>query len=201
MIKIGITGGIGSGKSFISGVFGKLGIPVYNSDTRAKELMNTSPHLIERIQEIFGSRAYFQHQLNRKYIASAVFSDKNLLNKLNTIVHPAVETDFLQWCSSQKDNTYVLKEAAILFESGAYKKLDAVILVSAPEKVRISRVVQRDKTSVDEVKKRINSQWTTEKLISLADFLIENNDNKLILPQIIEIDKKLNSIWGNSENG
>ncbi len=193
MLKIGLTGGIGSGKSFVCNLFAQLGIPIYNSDERGKYLMANSHEVKEAILNLLGKEAYKDGALNRNHIASVVFNDPKLLNKLNNIVHPAVFKDFNHWCSIQeKENpAFILKEAAILFESGAYKKLDKIILITAPEHVRIERVMERDGISEDAVRNRIKNQTPTEDLIPLTDFIIRNDDKELILPQIICIYNKL----------
>lgn len=203
MLKVGLTGGIGSGKSYISAFFVQLGIPVYNSDDRAKVLMNQSEAVKNDIIKLFGRNAYENKELNKKFIASKVFKDSELLQKLNNIVHPAVSKDFLGWSNIQsKENPpFILKEAAILFESGAYKNLDKNILVIAPETIRIKRVMDRDGTSEHEVRNRIKNQASTDDLIPLADFLIRNDDKKLILPQIISIYNNLVKEWQNTVNG
>lgn len=201
MLKIGLTGGIGSGKTLISEIFQRLGIPVYNADSEAKRLMNSSPELIAEIKALFGENAYSNKQLDRNLLARLVFKNRELLNKLNNCVHPAVEKDFQIWCERHTAKSYVLKEAAILFESGSYKQLDKVIVVTAPENVRIKRVISRDNSNVKEVEGRIKNQWPTEKLVALADFVLENDGKRLILPQVIEIDKKIKNIWQNLESG
>jgi dephospho-CoA kinase len=203
MLKVGLTGGIGSGKSFISDIFTHLGIPVYNSDDRAKYLMNYSEKIKKEIKKLFGNDSYYDNQLKTKSIAAKVFNDSSLLFKLNQIVHPAVYSDFHAWCKKQnKVNTpFVLKEAAILFESGAYKHMDKNILVTAPQKLRIERVMNRDGVSEDEVKIRIKNQSSAEELMPLADFILKNDDKELILPQIINIYNKLVKEWRNTVNG
>ncbi len=201
MLKIGITGGIGSGKSYISSIFQKLGIPVYSADERAKTLMNTHEPLIKEIKYIFGNDAYSQNKLNRQYIAKEVFNNKKKLEQLNNIVHPAVDIDFRLWCENQNELIYVLKEAAILFESGSFKKLDKNIVVTAPKEIRIERVMIRDGSSKAEIESRMKNQWPTDKLVTLADFVINNDGKKLILPQIIEIDNKIKNTWQSLESG
>lgn len=190
MQKIGITGGIGSGKSYICTCFEHIGIPVYYADTEAKRLTNLNSNIREEISKLLGSKSYNSDGLNRAYVASKVFNNKDLLNKLNQIIHPAVEIDFIQW-ANQQHAPYVLKEAAILFESGSYKNTDHVIVVDAPLELRIKRVLERDKTTREEILKRIQNQWTTDKKKNLADFVIYNDDKTLILPQILRIDKTL----------
>lgn len=201
MLKIGITGGIGSGKTFVTSVFSRLGVPVYNADDSAKALMNTNSSLINQIKLLFGNESYINDKLNRKYIANQIFNNKTKIKELNNIVHPAVERDFQEWCKKQYECAYILKEAAILFESGSYKTLDKTIVVESPKELRIKRVLEREATTRNEIENRIRNQWPTEKLVALADYIIVNNGKKLILPQIIEIDKKIKIAWQNLESG
>ena len=191
MIKVGITGGIGSGKSYVSNVFKKLDVPVYSADDAGKRLMLTSENVKQAVSDLFGKQAYIGTELNRKYIANQVFKNKDQLENLNEIIHPAVEQDFVCWCIKQKHKKYILKEAAILFESGSHKQLDKIIVVDAPLEVKIARVMLRDGSSREDVVNRMNNQWPADKIKSLADFIINNGRNILILPQIIEIHKKL----------
>ncbi|WP_370173272.1 dephospho-CoA kinase [Leeuwenhoekiella palythoae] len=175
MKTVGITGGIGSGKSTIASFFNsEFNIPVYYADVEAKALMHTEA-LKEKIISLFGAEAYQGQKLNRKFISALVFKDEHLLEQLNKIVHPAVGEHFKQWKEAQHA-PYVLKEAAILFENGTAQSCDAIILITAPEEVRIQRVLKRDETSVAAIKDRINKQWPDSKKIPLADFLIENID-------------------------
>jgi len=170
---IGLTGGIGSGKTTISTFFTALGIPVYIADTEAKKLMETSVNLRESIIDLLGAEAYINNIPNRAYIASKVFVDKNLLENLNALVHPEVQQHFLEWVKKQK-SPYCIKEAAILFENGGYKKCDATILVTAPKEVRIKRVRERDGISEKQILERMDNQWDDEKKIKLATYCIEN---------------------------
>lgn len=180
-----------------------MNTPVYYADKRAKWLMNTNPELKRNIISLLGNKAYAKDELNSKYVAQVVFNNKGILEKLNALVHSKVATDFKTWCTQQEkpDNKFVIEEAAILFESGAYKKMDKNILVVAPEKLRIKRVVERDKISEQEIKKRISNQESTEKLEALADFIIINDNKNLILPQIVNIYQKVIKQWRSMENG
>lgn len=173
-----MTGGIGSGKSTVARKFNELGVPVYIADDRAKSLMVQNTEIIKGIVKIFGDEAYLDGQLNRAFIAGQVFSDKSLLQKLNNIVHPAVEKDFQSWVleESKSSAKYVIKEAAILFENGGYKKCDYTILVTAPKEERIQRVIERDHTNRQAVLDRIKNQWSDSKKVLLADFIIRNKD-------------------------
>ena len=180
MKVIGLTGGIGSGKSTVARKFNELGVPIYIADDRAKSLMVQNTEIIKGIVKIFGDEAYLDGQLNRAFIAGQVFSDKSLLQKLNNIVHPAVEKDFQSWVleESKSSAKYVIKEAAILFENGGYKKCDYTILVTAPKEERIQRVIERDHTNRQAVLDRIKNQWSDSKKVLLADFVIRNMDLK-----------------------
>jgi len=190
MLKIGLTGGIGSGKTTVAKMFSCLRIPVYNSDIRAKAIMQEDEQLKEQLVQAFGERAYDSGKLNRPFLASLVFSDELELQKLNAIVHPAIQKDFDQWASMQKAS-YIIKEAAILFESGANRGLDKVILVEAPEDLRIERVLKRDAVTKEEVRARISKQWTDSQKKPLSDFVIMNNEKSLLLEQVLKVHEEL----------
>ncbi|MDD2304756.1 MAG: dephospho-CoA kinase [Prolixibacteraceae bacterium] len=191
MLKIGITGGIGSGKSTVCRVFSVMGIPVFEADKVARKLMDTDEEIHEKLVRLFGAAVYLPDQtVNRKYLAGIVFKDPSLLAKLNEIVHPVVRKTFFDWCERQK-SPYIIHEAAILFESGFYKMMDKTITVVTNEDERIQRVMKRDGITMELVKERIKNQWSDEERMKLADFVIGNNDDQLIIPQIIEIDKKI----------
>lgn len=175
MKTVGITGGIGSGKTTVAKMFTEKGIPVYIADTEAKKLMNTSSEIKEELIKLFGPKAYADEELNRSYIASEVFYDSDKLEKLNAIVHPRVGTHFSEWKIAQKA-PYILYEAAILFEKGAYKKCDYTILVTAPKAIRIERIKKRDNTTEKAIEARMNNQWPDKQKEKLADFVIENNE-------------------------
>ena len=186
MKKIGITGGIGSGKTYVSKVFESLGIPVFNADIEAKKLMSTSSELIQSIKYEFGDDIFDDYILNTKKLASVVFSDTEKLRKLNSLVHPIVRQEFLRW-QVKKNSTYIIKEAAILFESDSNKGLDAVICVTAPINLRIDRVKLRDGYSYREIKNRIENQISQEEKENLSDYIIVNDGVKGLLPQILKI--------------
>ena len=190
MMTVGLTGGIGSGKTTVARMFADLGIPVYNSDNRAKELMITSTELVKKIKELLGEESFTGDELNRDYIAAKVFADRNLLDSLNAIVHPAVRSDFLSWVDSM-DSDYVIQEAAILFENGSYKKFDKMILVTAPKKLRLERIMARDAVSQENILARMNHQWEDEKKIPLADFIIENHTLDDTRTEVNKIHQKL----------
>lgn len=173
MVVVGITGGIGSGKTTVSGFFKELGIPVYIADVEAKLLMNTDKQLQQEIINLLGKEAYVDGVLNRPFIASKVFNSKKMLSSLNAIVHPAVRKHFEEWVSAQKA-PYVMQEAAILFENGGYKLCDFTILITAPIKERISRTIKRDRTTENEVIKRMKAQWSDDRKAAMADVVIEN---------------------------
>jgi len=194
MIKVGITGGIGSGKTYISKMFEKMDVPVYYSDDRAKFLMQNNAEVIQQIKSTFGEKAYQGNQLNRAYLAQLVFQDKSLLQELNNIVHPAVEKDYNAWCSLHEDKAYTVKEAALLFETDAYKKLDQLILVHADENQRILRVMQRDNVSKEQVLARIKNQMSDLDKMELANFTINNDGNR----EINKIVEKIHSYFSYS---
>ena len=191
MLKVGITGGIGSGKSTVCRVFSVLGIPVFESDKIARELMNTDTEIKQQLVDLFGTAVYLpDHTINRKYLAGIVFNNPSLLAQLNTIVHPVVRKTFFDWCEKQQ-TPYIIHEAAILFESGFYKMMDKNITVITSEHERIQRVMKRDGITLEMVNERIKNQWNDQQRKELADFVIGNNDDELVIPQVIEIDKKL----------
>lgn len=189
MVKVGITGGIGSGKSTACKVFSFLGIPVFEADLVAKQLMNSDPEIRLQLIHLFGPPVYLPDlTIDRKYLAGIVFNNLPLLAQLNAIVHPVVHRDFEKWCSEQYSD-YIIHESAILFESGFHKLMDKTIAVVANENERIDRVMKRDKITEEMVKQRMKNQLSDNEKIKLADFVIGNNDDELIIPQIIEIDK------------
>ncbi|SFU03030.1 dephospho-CoA kinase [Algoriphagus locisalis] len=191
-ILVGITGGIGSGKSTVAKIFSILGIPIYSADDRAKWLMGNDKQLKTEIRDAFGEEAYdVEGKLNRGFLAQTVFSDPEKVKKINSLVHPAVGKDFMNWAAEQ-NTPYVLKEAALIFESGGNKTLDHVINVSSPLKVRISRTLMRDPhRSEEQVNQIINQQLPDEQKNELADFVIKNTDNKLLIPQVLKIHQQL----------
>lgn len=189
-MRVGLTGGIGSGKSTVAGYFRDLGIPVYDSDTRARELMENLPSLRRDIEALLGPGAYLEHRLNRPYIAQRVFNDPKLLASLNALVHPAVRHDFLAWTARQQA-PYVLQEAAVLFENEGYKQLDHTILVTAPEPVRLRRVMKRDGVTREAVQARIKNQWDDARKVPLADFVIENTRREKARSQARGVHRKL----------
>ncbi|MDI1324585.1 MAG: dephospho-CoA kinase [Algoriphagus sp.] len=191
-LKVGITGGIGAGKSVVAKIFSILGIPIYSADDRAKLLMAHDSDLSKSIIKEFGSESYLPDgSVNRAYLATTVFADPEKVKKINSLVHPIVGKDFLKWAESQKA-PYVLKEAALIFETGGQKSLDFVINVSAPLKIRVARILMRDPyRSEEQVNQIINQQIPDEEKNELADFVIKNSDNKLLIPQVLSIHEKL----------
>jgi dephospho-CoA kinase len=191
MIKVGLTGGIGSGKSTVARIFETLGVPVFYADSEAKALMVSNQEVIKVISVLFGDQAYAEKELNREYIAGRAFNDPVLLEKLNATVHPLIHRHFLKWAENFSGNPFILEEAAILFESGANNYFDYSILVTAPESLRIERVMKRDKVSEEKVKGRMKNQYSEEKNLSLADFVIKNVGDSMILPQVLELHQRL----------
>ena len=190
MKLVGLTGGIGSGKTTVAQMFTELGIPVYNSDKEAKRLMNENGELARKIIELLGEAAYQDGVLNRSFVASKVFADPSLLQKLNAIVHPAVRRDFKAWASRQSA-PYVLQEAAILFENGSNEAFDSMILVTAPKKIRTQRIKERDGLSSSAIEERMKHQWPEKKKKALAHYVIENKDLEDTRKQILEIHELL----------
>lgn len=190
MLKIGLTGGIGSGKSTIAKIFFTLGIPVYDADSAAKKLMVTSPQIKQGIIETFGEEAYIGGQLNRPYIASIVFNNEEKLKQLNNITHPVTIQDSVDWFNMQ-DAPYAIKEAALIFESDSHKHLDYVIGVYSPEKLRIERTMKRDNITEEKVRERINKQMNEEQKMKLCDFVIDNSGTQSVIEQVYQLHIKL----------
>ena len=186
MLKIGITGGIGSGKSTVAKVFEVLGIPVYNADLAAKKLMNEDAVLKEKIKQQFGNEVYKNGKLDNKYLAQIVFPSEEKLELLNSLVHPATINDANAWMLKHA-TPYTLKEAALLFESGAAELLDYVIGVTAPAPLRLQRVMQRDNSSREEVMARINKQMDEETKMELCNFIINNDEQEMLIPQVLAL--------------
>ena len=195
---IGITGGIGSGKSTVCKIFKMLGVPVFEADNVAKSLINSNAEIRNGLIQLFGKSIYdSNNKLDRTMLANFIFNDDTLLEKVNQLVHPVVRNEFINWQKQQNSN-YIIHEAAILFESGFYKMMDYTILVSAPEEIRIERVTKRDNIPSELVQARIRKQWPDEQKRILASFELVNNNKNLLIPQILEIDKNLKThgkIW------
>ena len=190
MKKIGITGGIGSGKTYVASVFQSLGIPIFNTDIQAKKIMTSSEKLIKLVKEEFGNDIYKDSDLNKEKLSSIVFSNSDKLQKLNSLVHPIVKEEFNNWCKKQT-SPYVIKEAAILFESNSHLELDAVICVSAPLELRKTRLLKRDNYTEKEINNRIENQISQKEKEKRSDYIIVNAEKDLLLPQIIKIHEKL----------
>ncbi|MDO5656472.1 MAG: dephospho-CoA kinase [Flavobacteriaceae bacterium] len=185
MKLIGLTGGIGSGKSTVGKLLENKGIPVYYSDLRAREIMNETPEIIAQLKAWYGDEIYVNDTLDREKLGPIVFSDSEKLNKLNALVHPAVFEDFDRW-KQEQTSPIIIKEAAILFESGSYKECDLVVTVSAPEEVRIIRTMERDQMSREKVINRMSKQWPDQKRESKADYIIRNDSGFIELERAVE---------------
>jgi dephospho-CoA kinase len=188
-LKIGITGGIGSGKSTVCKVFKALGIPVYHADDSARTITDRNLEVIAQIKQAFGDDMYANGLLNRPKMAALVFNNPEELAKLNSIVHPAVRAELPVWLEANNNAPYMLYEAAILFESGAYKLVDKSILVAADEEARIERVMQRDNVGREEVLNRVKNQWGDKEKLELANYVIWNEGNEPVIAQVLALDK------------
>ncbi len=186
--QLGITGGIGSGKSVVCRVLEVLGIPVYNADEASKQLLENNNEVIDAVKNLLGVGAYHSDgSANRSFIAGIVFNDAAKLQQLNDILHPAVQKDYENWFAKNQHVELVAKEAAIMFESGSHKFMDAIVAVTAPADLRIKRVVKRDGKKPDEVQKILNRQLPEEDVVKRSDYVIINDDDHLVTPQILEI--------------
>ena len=190
MNVVGLTGGIGSGKTTVANFFKELNVPVYFADTEAKKLMNKSKVLQKKIKVLFGERAYIKNELNKPFIAERIFKDKDLLQQINAIVHPKVGKHFIKWLNKQ-NSPYVIKEAAILFENNSNRNYDFIITVVAKEKERINRILNRDNTSEQKIKDIMENQWDDSKKVKLSDFVIQNKSLANTKKQVHSIHQKL----------
>ncbi len=191
-IITGITGGIGSGKSTVCKMFEILDAPVFNADLAAKNLLDSDPELKEAIQSLFGHEIYLPGgKLDRKKLASIIFTQPESLQQVNKLVHPVVRKEFARWVEKHKQSSYVIHEAAILFESGFFRMMDFTIHISAPEEQRISRVMKRDNISEKQVRERMRNQWTDDQKAGLADFNLKNDNRIFLIPEILNIHNKL----------
>ncbi|MBY0244559.1 MAG: dephospho-CoA kinase [Sphingobacteriaceae bacterium] len=195
MLKIGITGGIGSGKTMVCKIFESLGVPVFYADLAAKKLMTNNKEVVQAVKNTFGADCYFANQsLNTQYLANIVFNDAEKLTQLNAIVHPATFEAFDKWLEKVPSGTnYILKEAALLFESDSYKYCDKSILVLANENLRLKRVQKRDKMSELAIKARMNKQLSDEEKMKRADFFIDNNETKSVIAQVLQLHQQFNT--------
>jgi dephospho-CoA kinase len=195
-LQIGITGGIGSGKSLVCKIFSVFGIPIYDADSHAKGLMTTDIILVSQIKKEFGDLSYHENgQLNRAYLSEEVFHDSAKLEKLNALVHPRVSLHYKTWSESHRESPYVIKEAALLIESGSYKQLDEVILVTASEELRIQRVLKRDtQRSREQVEAIIQKQLPEEEKKRFANTILINDEQHMLVPQVVDLHKRFLSI-------
>ncbi len=193
MLKVGITGGIGSGKTIVCRVFALLGVPIYDSDFRAKWVMHHDPWLRQELTKAFGEETYTPTgQLDRPYLASVVFNQPDKLALLNSLVHPRVKDDFTNWVAAHQSHPYILKEAALMYESNAYKQVEKVITVSAPVEVRLARVVQRDPhRKAADVQAIMDKQLSEAERQQRADYIIYNDDQQPVIPQVLVLHQKL----------
>jgi dephospho-CoA kinase len=194
MIKVGITGGIGSGKSLVCQVFSKLGAPVYYADSAARRLSETDPGIRDNLMVLLGTDIYINGLLNRTKMSALIFNDKSLLEKVNHIIHPKVAEDFILWCRDKTHNAYVIQESAILFESKAYMLFDKYVTVTSPEDVRIQRILSRNEMTLDKIRAIINNQSTDQEKTAHSHYVINNDGIKPILPQILRLHQELINI-------
>ncbi|NNL15776.1 MAG: dephospho-CoA kinase [Flavobacteriaceae bacterium] len=190
MTIVGLTGGIGSGKTTVANFFEDLRVPVYFADIEAKKLMNRSKVLQRKIKALFGEEAYVNNELNRPYLASKIFNNENLLQKMNAIVHPKVGKHFDRWVKNQ-NAPYVIKEAAVIFENDSYKNYDFIITVVADKKARMKRILKRDLTTQQKIKAIMKNQWVDSKKVRLSDFVINNKSFENTREQVDSIHRKL----------
>jgi dephospho-CoA kinase len=194
-LQVGITGGIGSGKSTVVKIFSCLNIPTYDADSRAKYLMNNNDSLVNQIRNTFGSESYDDDgNLNRRYLAEHVFGQPDQLQKLNDLVHPKVAEDYAEWVSNNEAASYIIKEAALLYESGSARSLDKIIVVTAPESMRVDRVMKRDNRSRSEIVSIMERQLHQDKLTSMADYIIANDESVLLIPQVLNLHQEFSSL-------
>ena len=190
MIIVGLTGGIGTGKTTVANMFIELGIPIYIADVEAKKLMNSSKVIKRELIQLFGTNAYSDGKINKAFLADKIFNDKDLLVEMNAVIHPKVKTHFKKWIKIQR-SLYVIYEAAILFENGGYKECDYIITVTAPETVRIQRIIQRDNSTKQSVRAIMDNQWNDAKKVKLSHFVIENKELSQTAKQVKNIHLKI----------
>ncbi|MCD6179817.1 MAG: dephospho-CoA kinase [Bacteroidales bacterium] len=194
MLRIGLTGNIGSGKSLICQVFEKLGVPIFYADFKAKKILD-SPILRPKLLAAFGTDIEDKNKniINRKKLAAIVFTNKEALKKLNSLIHPQLRIEFKNWCLQHKEEKYVIQEAAILFENGFTDLFDKTIVVAAPQNIRLQRVMERDGTNKSDVLARMENQWSDSKKEAAADFIIYNDGQELVLPQVLKLHQLFSS--------
>jgi dephospho-CoA kinase len=191
MLKVGLTGNIGSGKTIIASIFSSLGVPVFHADVEAKKQYDDED-VRNSILRKFGARVFSSSgEILRPALAEIVFNDPVLLDQLNRIIHPGVYRDYLEWSRKNSSFAYTLYEAAILFETGHYRDMDKIICVTAPEELRIMRVIDRDHVSRQEVEKRMANQWDEEKKVAMSDYVVRNDESKSVIKQVMEIHKSI----------
>lgn len=190
MIVVGLTGGIGSGKTTVAKEFAALGIPVYIADEEAKKLMITSKTIKRKLIELFGEETYLDGKLNKPFIANIIFNDKTYLERMNAIIHPKIASHFEKWKQKQ-DTPYVIKETAILFENGSYKKLDVIITVTAPKELRIKRLLKRDGTTEEKIESIMKNQWSDDDKIKLSQYIINNVELAKTKHEVLKIHKQI----------
>ncbi len=194
MLKVGLTGGIGSGKTIVCNVFKQLGIPVYHADIYAKLLADCDEEIKSNLIALLGTDIYYEDRLDRKKLSHIIFNDSSVRQKVNSIVHPKVRQHFKKWISNNGNSKYIIQEAAILFESGSYNFFDKIITVTAPEELRINRIIERDGSTGDKIINIMRSQMSDDDKIKKSHYVIVNDNKKLIVPQILKIHKKLLSL-------
>ncbi len=188
---IGVTGGIGTGKSLVCKIFAVLGVPIYDADARAKQLMTVDKILVDQIKEHFGESSYHSDgSLNRDFLSREVFHDPLKLMQLNQLVHPRVAVDSERWIKENKSAHYAVKEAALLYESGSYKYFDKIIVVTAPQELRVQRVMARDKRNKEEILKIVSNQMPEAEKLSRADFVVRNDETELVVPQVLKLHER-----------
>lgn len=190
-MKVGLTGGIGVGKSIVSTVFSVLKIPIYEADSKAKLLMQSDKQLMDELIDAFGEKIYSHNHLIPSLLAQIIFNDRKALSKVNSIVHPYVMQDFITWTQSHSDDPYVIMESAILIESGLCSYFDKIICITSPLKMRIERIRKRDGISEDLVKQRMNNQLSDKEKLPKCDYIICNDEKNMVLPQILDIHNQL----------
>lgn len=190
-LRVALTGGIGSGKSLAGAVFQVLGVPVYNADIEAKEILEKDAAVRESVIEAFGAEAFIGDKPDRTFLAEAVFGNDKARAQLNSIIHPAVLSSFEKWVEEHRDFVYVVKEAAITIEMGLHTKADALVLVTAPKELRLKRVVKRDGSKPEDIENRMKAQWTDEEKLGYATFVVKNDDCEPVIPQILQIHNAL----------
>jgi len=194
MIRVGLTGGIGSGKTTVCNVFKLLGIPVFHADIQARILSDMDGDIREALSDLFGEDIYTESGLNRKKLSEKIFVNRNLLQKVNAIIHPKVLDNYHKWLNEHDETKYVIHEAAILFESGMIPLFDKIITVTAPEYIRINRIIQREGVTENDVKNVIKNQWPESRKTDGSDYVIINDQKKMILPQILKIHAELTTL-------